>query len=86
MIELTCVQLHRWKTSGHGVKYVCMDNAGKKIALHNQSNSADWKVGIKFQYTARNTPQQNHLAEQGFTHITKLGRALMKQANVSLKW
>jgi hypothetical protein len=30
MIEPTCVQLYRWKTSGHGVKYIRMENAGKK--------------------------------------------------------
>jgi hypothetical protein len=41
---------------------------------------------IKFEYTARNTPQQNHLAEQGFAHIAKLGRALMNHANIPLKW
>jgi hypothetical protein len=30
--------------------------------------------------------QQNHLAEQGFAHITKLGRALMNHTNLPLKW
>jgi hypothetical protein len=86
MIEPTCAQLHRWKTSGHGVKYIRMDNAGENIALHDRSDSSDWKLGIKFEYTARNTPQQNPLAEQGFAHIAKLGRALMNHANIPLKW
>jgi hypothetical protein len=86
MIEPTCAQLHRWKTSGHGVKYIRKDNAGENIALHNQRVSSDWKLGIKFEYTAQNTPQQNHLAEQGFAHIAKLGRALMNHANVPLNW
>jgi hypothetical protein len=86
MIEPTCAQLDRWKTSGHGVKSIRMDNAGENIALHDRSDSSDWKLGIKFEYTARNTPQQNHLAEQGFAHIAKLGRALMNHANVPLKW
>jgi hypothetical protein len=74
------------KTSGHGVKYIHMDNAGKNIALYDLSDSSDWKIGIKFEYMAQNTPQQNHLAEQGFAHIAKLGRALMNHANVPLKW
>jgi hypothetical protein len=86
MIEPTCAQLDRWKTSSHGVKYIRMDNAGENIALHDRSDSSDWKLGIKIECTARNTPQQNHLAEQGFAHIAKLGRALMNHANVPLKW
>ena len=78
MIKPTCAQLHRWKTSGHGVKCVCMNNAGKSIAQHDRSDSSDWKLRIKFEYTAQNTPQQNHIA--------KLGRALMNHAKVPLKW
>jgi hypothetical protein len=57
MIEPTCAQLHRWKTiSSHGVKYIRMDNAGENIALHDRSESSDCKLGITFEYTARNTP------------------------------
>jgi hypothetical protein len=29
MIEPTCAQLHRWQTSGQGVKYIRMDNPGE---------------------------------------------------------
>jgi hypothetical protein len=47
MIEPTCAQLHRWKTRGHVVKFIRMDNAGKNIALYDLSNSSDWKPGIK---------------------------------------
>jgi hypothetical protein len=36
MIEPTCAQLHRWKTSGHGVTYIRMDNAGGNIALQRE--------------------------------------------------
>jgi hypothetical protein len=86
IIEPTCAQLTRWETTGHGVKYIRMDNAGENTALQERSDSSDWKLGIKFQYAARNTPQQNHLVELGFAHITKLGRALMNHANVPLKW
>jgi hypothetical protein len=52
MIEPTCAQLHHWKTSGHGMKYIRMDNAGENIALHVRSDSSDWKPGLKFEYTA----------------------------------
>jgi hypothetical protein len=36
---------------------------------------------IEFEYTARNTPQQNHLAEIGIYVICCQGRALMSRAN-----
>jgi hypothetical protein len=36
--------------------------------------------------TARNMPQQNHLAELAFSHIANLGQALMNHANVPLIW
>jgi hypothetical protein len=85
MIEPTCAQLHFWKTSGHGAKYIPMDHAGENIVLHDRSDSSNWKVGIKFEYTARNTPRQNHLAELGFAHIAKLSIALTNHVNVPLK-
>ena len=86
MVEPTCAQLHRWKESGHGVKHIRMDNAGENLTLQTRSDSSDWKLNIDFEYTARNTPQQNHLAEQGFAHLANLGRALMNHAHVPLKW
>jgi hypothetical protein len=40
------------------------------------------ELTIQFEFTARDTPQQNHLAELGFTHLANYGRALMARANV----
>jgi hypothetical protein len=62
MVEPTCAQLYRWKTSGCRVN-ICINNAGEHTALQERSDSSNWKEGINFKYTARNTPQQNHLAE-----------------------
>ena len=39
---------------------------GENIKLQARSQSADWKLNITYEYTARDTPQQNHLAEVGF--------------------
>jgi hypothetical protein len=50
--------------------------------LQQRSQSADWKLDINFEFTARDTPQQNHLAELGFAHLANYGRALMARANV----
>jgi hypothetical protein len=52
--------------------------------LQQRSQSADWKLNIKFEFTARDTPQQNHLAELGFAHLANYGRALMARANVPM--
>jgi hypothetical protein len=72
MIKPTCAQLNRWKASGHRVKYIRMDNTGKNAALQERSDSSNWKLGIDFEYTAQNPPQQNYLAEQGFAHLANL--------------
>jgi len=44
-----------------------MDGAGENIKLKKRIDSVDWKLGIDYEITARNTPQQNHLAEVAFT-------------------
>ena len=63
-----------------------MDNAGKNVTLQKRSYISDWKLGIDYEITARNTPQQNHLADLAFSHLANLGRALMNHANVPLLW
>jgi hypothetical protein len=85
MVEPTCEQLHRWKQSGHGVKYIRMDNAGENKLLQQRTESKDWKLDITYEYTARDTPQQNHLVELGFAIIANRGRALLRHANVPVK-
>eukprot|EP00957_Ditylum_brightwellii_P007549 570986-Ditylum_brightwellii.AAC.2 len=37
-------------------------------------------MDIQFEYTARATPQQNHLAELGFASLTNKGRTMMHRA------
>jgi hypothetical protein len=69
MIEPTCEQFYKWKQSGKQVKYVRLDNAGENKKLQKRCESSDWKLGIKFEYTAHATPQQNSLSEVGFTMI-----------------
>jgi hypothetical protein len=85
MVEETCEQLHhRWKESGRGAAIIRLDNAGDNILLQQRSQSADWKLNVNFEFTARNTPQQNRLAELGFAHLANYGRALMARANAPL--
>eukprot|EP00980_Cylindrotheca_fusiformis_P024487 scaffold11958_cov69-Cylindrotheca_fusiformis.AAC.1 len=59
-----------------------MDNAGENLKFEQRANSAAWKLAIKPEYTARNTPQQNHLAELGFATLWNRSRAMMIAANI----
>jgi hypothetical protein len=85
MVEPTCEKLHRWKEAGHPVKHVRLDNAGENKKLKARSNSADWKLNIDFEFTARDTLQQNHLAELAFAVLANRGRATMHAANAPLE-
>ena len=82
MVEPTCEKLEMWKEAGIPVKYLRMDNAGENLVLGARLNSADWKLNVKPEYTARDTPQQNSLAESAFRTIYSFGRAMMYAANV----
>jgi hypothetical protein len=66
------------------VKTIQQDNAGKNKLLQSRSDSASWKLGIAFEYTASNTPQQNHLAELAFATVINKARAMMAAAYVPL--
>jgi hypothetical protein len=43
------------------------------------------EVGIKFEYTSHDTPQQNHLAELAFATSINKARALMAAANIPIE-
>lgn len=47
----TCAQPNQWKASGHGVKYICIDNAGESLTLQDWSDSSNFKLGINFKPT-----------------------------------
>ena len=64
MVEPTLEQWMRWHHAGTKVNRVRMDNAGENKRLEARANSADWKeLVVSFEYTPRDTPQHNHLAE-----------------------
>jgi hypothetical protein len=78
--------LHKTTLTTNPVQAIRMDNAGKNKKLAQNLGSVDWKLGnIKIEYTARDTPQHNHLAELAFATIANQGRALMVHANIPLK-
>ena len=43
------------------------------------------EVGLTFEYTARDTPQQNRLAELAFATLANRGRAMIHAENIPIK-
>jgi hypothetical protein len=82
MVEPTCEKFKLWEQHGHKVEVVRMDNGGENIKLESRAKSKDWQLGIVFEKTARDTPQQNSLAKIGLTVIANKARTLMAQANI----
>ncbi len=50
--------------------------------MEKRFHSADWKLPVKMDYTAANTPQQNALVEVKFTCLASKTRAAMHAAEV----
>ena len=84
MVEPTCEKIQKWKSAKMPVSIIRCDNAGENKKLKDRLQSKDWKLDIDFEFTARNTPQQNHLAEIGFTILFNRARAMMHRANIPL--
>ena len=82
IVEPSCKELHKWKQAGIVVKFIRCDNAGENKSLQKHLQSADWKLNVNFEFAARDTPQQNHLAELGFTVLRNRGRAIMHTASI----
>jgi hypothetical protein len=66
------------------IKILWMDNAGKHKLLQQRCESKDWQFAMKYEYTGRDTPQHNHMAELGFDTLVNKGRSLMVRANIPL--
>ena len=82
MVEPTCEMFYQWKMDGKPVQVLRMDNAGENKKLHKALNSSRWKMYPEVEYTAKDTPKQNHQAEVAFDTIYGRGRAMMTAANV----
>ena len=82
MVEPTVEKMHKLK----GLKIlpgsVWMDNGGENKLLKQRAESKDWKLGLKYEYTARSTPQQNSVVEVAFATLTGRATAMMARANV----
>jgi hypothetical protein len=58
------------------------DNPGENNTLEARSQIKYWRLNLEFDYTTRDTHQQNSLAETIIVNMKNLGRALMNSSNV----
>jgi hypothetical protein len=65
---------------GHPVLIMRQDNAGENKKLEQQLHSADWKLQVKMEYRAADTPQQNALVELKIYYLAAKARAAMNAA------
>jgi hypothetical protein len=86
MVDPTCATLHQWSTKGMKTLFIQCDGAGENHSLEETLHSSQWKMPIEFECTARNTPQQNNLAEIGIYVICCRRRALTSRENSPKKY
>ena len=84
MVENTCELFSQLKARGIAVRYVRLDPGGENIKLEKRAKSADWQrlQPIDFEFTSRDTPQHNNLAELSFPNLAGKARAMMGAAYV----
>jgi len=81
MIEPTCERLFKVNQK-NPIKYIRCDDGGENKGLKNRLHGTNWKMPIKFEFTGRDTPQRNYLAEVSFATLAARGRAIMSAANI----
>ena len=86
MIEPTCDIFFKWQKTGMSDKIVRCGNVGENTTLKTRLSSTDWKLVVKFEYTARDTPQQNSYTEVGIATLLKRANAMMIAVNISYEW
>ena len=85
MIEPTCELMHQWGQVGILIKKIRMNNDGEKIALEKRVKSESWKNPVEIEYTARDTPQQNSLAEVAFYALANKAQVSMHHVNLPME-
>ena len=69
MLEPTCDMFENWRQNGRPMKFIRCDNGGENVKLESRANIKDWKLNLEFEYTGRDTPQQNHMTEVEFSTL-----------------
>ena len=78
-VERSCELFNKLKSRGMPVKFVRRDPAGEDQLLEKRAGSVDWQnlQPLTFEFTSRDTPQHNNLAELAFPSIMGKARAMM---------
>ena len=82
-IEPMCKDLRDLADNGKPAEFIRMDNSGENKKFVERAESADWKLNPTWEFTARNTPQQNGLVEVEFATIAGRARAMCNAANMN---
>jgi hypothetical protein len=86
-VEETCQLLHALKLKGFPVSKIRCDNAGENVKLEAALHGHRWKMtDVEMEYTARDSPQQNSIAELGIFHTALKAKTMMRAANVPKKF
>ena len=85
IVEPACEQFNKWKGVGITVKILHMNNAGGNKKMQQRCEIKDWKLNIACEYTTRDTPHHNAIAELAFPSIANKGRVMMAAANLPIE-
>ena len=82
MVETTCEWLNQMKAYGVPVEIIRLDPAGENLKLEKRCKTATWQAlqPLKFEFTSRDTPQHNNLAELAFPYLAGRVHAMMGAA------
>ena len=79
-----CINLHKLIDQEKVVKFIWMDNSGENKKFVEYAENSDWKLNLVWEFTARDTPQQNGLVEVEFAIIIGRTRAMYNVSNMPL--
>ena len=68
-VKPMCEQINNARESGRPIACLRQDKAGENKTIKHHCQSADWQLNVKFEYTARATPQRNSPVETRFTAV-----------------
>ena len=70
-VERTYEHLHKMKSRGIPVLYIWLDPAGENHKLAKRAANSEWAAlqPLDFEFTSRDTPQHNSLAELAFPYL-----------------
>ena len=85
IVEPTCKFLNVMKANEVPITCIKLDPAGENVALEKHTQNVEWAhfQPVKFEFTSRDTPQHNCLAELGFPYLSGKARAMMGAMHAS---